>query len=63
MAFGYDKRPLPFCYKLYNCWVKSANAPSFNFGSNEAATFDITLTCDYWKLVAGPSNLDYTMGA
>lgn len=61
-AYRYDKTPLPFMYKLYNCWVKGVNAPNFNFSSNEAATFDVTLVCDYWKLVLGPTNIDYTLG-
>ena len=62
-AFGYNKVPLPYMYKLYNCWVKSVGMPAFNFGSNEAATIEVTLRCDYWKLVLGPTNVDYTAGA
>jgi hypothetical protein len=62
IAYRYDKTPLPYMYKLYNCWIKSVGAPSFNFGGNEAATFEVTLRCDYWKLVVGPTNVDYTLG-
>ena len=59
-AFGYNKRPLPFAFKLYNCWPKSVDAPQFNFSSAEGVTYNVTLRCDYWKLVLLGSNTDYT---
>lgn len=59
-AFKYDKTPLPFSFKLYNCWPKTVSSPNFNWGSSEALTYTVTLRCDFWKLVLLGSNKDYT---
>jgi hypothetical protein len=62
-AFKYNKTPLPWGFKLYNCWPKSVDAPQFAFGSTEGAMVNVTLRCDYWKLVRMGTNLDAAAGA
>ncbi len=61
-AFKYDKTPLPFQFKLYNCWPKNVSTPQFNWGASEAVSYSVTLRCDYWKLVFLNTNTDYTIG-
>lgn len=58
-GFKYNKVPMPFSFKLYNCWVKSVSNPTFDFSSTEGTSITVTFKCDYWKLVLAGSNLDY----
>lgn len=56
--FGYDKSPLTWSIKLYNCWIKKVDALSLAYSDGEAMKYSVGFQCDYWKLVKGDSNTD-----
>ncbi len=57
-CYKYSKELMPYSYRLHNCWVKSVSNPQFAFSSGDNVKVNVTLACDYWKLVKAGTNAD-----
>lgn len=54
-----NKIPLPFSYKLFNCWPVTIESTSRAFIDNTPVSVTVQFQCDNVKLVMLGTNLDY----
>jgi hypothetical protein len=50
-------------WELYGCYLKGANYGDLNYGTNEAATIEMTIAYDNANQVPGPDNAGVGVGA
>jgi len=54
-----NKIPLPFSYKLFNCWPTNIDSSTKTFSGNDPVSVTVAFQCDNVKLVLLGTNLDY----